>query len=132
MPHKCGNRQHRQKKRKPDGGLIHLRQNFFVEENESNDDGQSHGKSKDLCRGGPGHSGILSHSDESAVIREHLDQHIGRMDTRVAYEDGEPYASYSKARKHQLRLKAQEGSVGFYALTGLDPQRFREQTSSAC
>jgi putative endonuclease len=42
----------------------------------------------------------------------------------------EPYADYSEARKRELRLKAQKGGVGFYALTGLDPHRFRKHTSS--
>jgi predicted GIY-YIG superfamily endonuclease len=38
----------------------------------------------------------------------------------------EPYATFAQARKRELRLKAQKGGVGFYALTGLDRQRFRK------
>jgi putative endonuclease len=39
----------------------------------------------------------------------------------------EPYANYSDARKRELALKRQKGGVGFYALTGLDPLRFRNK-----
>jgi predicted GIY-YIG superfamily endonuclease len=37
----------------------------------------------------------------------------------------ESYRNYTEARKREICLKKQKGGVGFYALTGLDPSRFR-------
>ncbi len=39
----------------------------------------------------------------------------------------ESYPNYTDARKRELLLKKQKGGVGFYALTGLDPARFRSK-----
>jgi len=39
----------------------------------------------------------------------------------------ERYANYSEARKRELLLKKQKGGTCFYALTGLDPTRFRKR-----
>jgi putative endonuclease len=36
----------------------------------------------------------------------------------------ERHASYAEARRRELRLKAQKGGAGFFAMTGLNPSDF--------
>jgi putative endonuclease len=36
----------------------------------------------------------------------------------------EPHPDYKSARKREIELKAQKSGKGFFAKTGLDPQRF--------
>src|SRR5690242_15793718 len=43
----------------------------------------------------------------------------------------EPYANYAEARKREIALKKQKGGAGFYALTGLNPARFKHHASGS-